>query len=131
MTIENIRLKYNIQINFLEYLSLNGCFLSNAIPKDWKFHLNIDPSQPINNKVKDIIFTTRSLYAEIIKRFNELPEEYGLYWSNELRVPIDELDWCQGYIECFKWTISSKLRSFYYALVKYALVNDEIMENPY
>ena len=44
----------------------------------------------------------------------EYPEKYATYWSKLLDIEIDEIDWINMYEECVTWTISVKLRSFYY-----------------
>jgi len=59
---------------------------------------------------------TKYLYMDIIKKKLEYPEEFAIYWRKELKKELDELDWIESYIDCFKWTVSTKLRSFYFQL---------------
>jgi len=104
---------YDVNISFLEYGGI-----INAVPRGWKKYI-------VNNEVscedEEYVFyvnkielTCRSIYKEYIEKSYTLPEEYPMSWSRELNVYIDELDWIESYPECMKWTISTKLRSFYY-----------------
>ena len=37
-------------------------------------------------------------------------------WENTLDTEIEEWEWYTSYCDCFTWTVSTKLRSFYYQL---------------
>ena len=37
-------------------------------------------------------------------------------WEKILNINIDEWDWYNSYVDCISWTVSTKLRSFYYQL---------------
>jgi len=104
---------YDVNISFLEY----GGIL-NAIPKGWKTYIkNIEVScnyLEYEFYVNKIELTCKGIYKEYIEKAYTLPEEYPMSWSKELKVYIDELDWIESYPNCMKWTISTKLRSFYY-----------------
>jgi len=117
LTIENIRQKYHVDISFLEYGGL-----INAIPRDWKKYLknNCIELEGDQTEIKHLYYIDRislsckGIYNEYIKRICILPEEYAHSWANELGIFIDDLDWIECYPEVMKWTISTKLRSFYY-----------------
>ena len=56
------------------------------------------------------------MYQNLLKPIVIIPEQYVLYWEKTLQVTIDEWDWYEHFTECLKWTISTKLRSFYFQI---------------
>jgi len=104
---------YHLNISFLEY----GGIL-NAIPKTWKSCIknkNIEvKGEEYVYYIDKISLTCKGIYNEIIENIYTLPEEYPISWARELNVFIDEIDWIENFQECIKWTLSNKLRSFYY-----------------
>ena len=53
---------------------------------------------------------------KIVNRKIEDGERFVLYWQHELSTDIDTEWWLTSYLDCFKWTVSTKLRSYFYQL---------------
>lgn len=123
--------KYNIDTNFLEYFSV-----TQSLPKNWKYFFVEDDHQEYKHLISSSSFTCKDIYWELIKGVYEIPEKYAKYWERELEIYIDEIEWVEEYIECFSWTKSIKLRSFYYQIrVRDIMCNSKlckmkIIENP-
>jgi len=111
MSIEEIKERYNIDTNFLEYGGLQNC-----IPKRWKVYIKNgeDINEEYVHKVERQPLNCKYIYNEITKCKFELPEKYADMWKNRLNVEFDELYWMESYIDCHKWTINTTLRSFYF-----------------
>ena len=56
------------------------------------------------------------MYKLLLKHKITIPEQYVVLWEKTLNTQIDEWDWYEHFTECTKWTISTKLRSFYFQL---------------
>ena len=80
------------------------------MPVHWK-HIIFAES-----KVDIYSYNCKETYAELLQRILCLPEQYVVRWEEILETEIDEIDWYNSYIDCLTWTISAKLRSFYYQL---------------
>ena len=112
ITVDELYDLYNIKTNFLELRSLLSC-----IPKGWKYHLFTDSDLTFEGYKLDIFsYNCKETYQELLKNAIHIPEQYVIMWEKLLNTDIDEVDWYNSYPECFKWTISTKLRSFYYQL---------------
>jgi len=104
---------YHVEVSFLEYGGI-----INSIPKSWK--VSIKNSYDLMDQYEyqfyldKTVLSCKGIYMEYVKRIHTLPEEYPISWAKELNIDIDELDWIESYIDCLNWTISTKLRSFYY-----------------
>ena len=61
-------------------------------------------------------YECKESYNELLKTIVCMPEQYVIMWENILGIEINEIDWYNSYSYCFKWSISTKLRSFYYQL---------------
>jgi len=113
LTIRELYELYKVDISFLEYGGI-----INAIPKEWKKYIKVEYHQmdslDYQYYVDQTPLTCKGIYNEYIKRIHTLPEQYPISWAKELNIYIDELDWIESYQDCLKWTISTKLRSFYY-----------------
>jgi len=117
LSLEALKQKYHVDISFIEYGGI-----VNAIPGEWKKYLKFMFSEGDVNQteithmfyIDKIILTCKGIYNEYIKRICILPEEYALSWAKELGIYIDELYWIESFPEVMKWTLSTKLRSFYY-----------------
>jgi len=113
LTVLELNEKYNVTICFLEYGGI-----INALPSSWKvciYGIKDCLQEDYIFYVDKVELSCKGLYQEYIKRLYTLPEEYPISWSKELKIEIDELDWIENYIDCMRWTISTKLRSFYYS----------------
>jgi len=110
LTAAELNAKHNTPVNFLELLSIQK-----AIPASWNKHFELINEDYVH-KIDSTIFITKHLYNDVIKKKFVLTEEFAVYWRNEFKIELDELEWIESYIECFNWTISSKLRSFYFQL---------------
>ena len=64
--------------------------------------------------ITDLVFTCKNIYNKLILEKIVYPENYALYWADELNVYIDDIDWIEEYSQCVKWTVSAKLCSFFY-----------------
>jgi len=113
LTTKELNELYHSNISFLEY----GGIL-NAIPKSWKTYVKNADIELTGEEhiyyIDRITLTCKGIYNELVEKIYTIPEEYPNSWSKELNIQIDELDWIESYQDCVKWTISNKLRSFYY-----------------
>jgi len=111
LTHEELSIKTGLNINFLELMSLIKC-----MPDHWKCHIrNIDYEMcDYNIEIQGL--TCKAIYDAFILKYLEIPDRYPQFWQNNLGIPVDEIDWYESYEDVFKWTISTKLRSFLYQL---------------
>jgi len=103
--------KTGLKINFLDLLSLIKC-----IPDDWKNNITNDDYEMCEYNIDTKVLTCKALYNDLLVANAELPDKYPHFWHNVLELDIDVLEWYENYEDVFKWTISSKLRSFFYQL---------------
>jgi len=103
--------KFGLKINYLDLYSILS-----ALPSYWKGCIKEIYKDEYIHNIDRWSFTCKESYNLILKSKVEIPEEYVTYWENVLNTEIDCWDWIEGYSECQKWTISTKLRSFYYQL---------------
>jgi len=128
LTIRELHELYSVNISFLEYGGI-----INAIPKSWKKYIKmghtVEELSGYQFYVEKIILTCKEIYNEYIKRIHILPEEYPISWAQELNIIIDEFEWLESYQDCMRWTISSKLRSFYYQFrMKDIMTNSKLLK---
>jgi len=103
--------KIGIKINFLDLLSIEK-----AMPDGWKYHFTSNTVNILEYRADTTVFSCKSLYIDIIKNKVELPECYLRHWENTLNTEIDIEYWFESFTDCFKWTCSSKLRSFLFQI---------------
>ena len=135
LTLEQIKDKYNVKLNFLEYASI-----LNSIPKKITNYLQHRGSvQNIHNnpavitfmyKVEKVICNakgSRYVYENMIKKIYKPPEKIILKWKQELNV--DESDVMQGFKNIYKSTVFIKLREFQYKMLhRYISLNDFLLK---
>ena len=56
------------------------------------------------------------MYQKLLKYKVTTPEHYVSQWEILLQTKLDEWDWYESFTDCFEWTISTKLRSFYFQI---------------
>jgi len=103
--------KFGLRINFLDLMGL-----IKSMPIYWNYHIANKNYEICDYKINTIVLSCRQLYKILIDRDVIYPEKYAIYWSENLHIEVDELDWVESYVEVFKWTISTKLRSFFFQL---------------
>ncbi|MEK6264009.1 MAG: reverse transcriptase family protein [Clostridium sp.] len=112
ITIKELKSRYDITTNFLELRGLINC-----MPKYWKYIIFQESDIEFNGyKIENSILTCKETYQELLKTKICIPEQYVSMWEKLLETEIDEIEWYESYIDCFTWTISTKLRSFYYQI---------------
>ena len=120
MNVHEVSKKYGFKANFLELRSLISC-----MPAHWKHILFVESNTEFKGyKIDNFDYSCKSVYKEMLKTKIVIPEQYVHFWMDNLHTEIDEWDWYGSFTECKLWTISTKLRSFYFQL----RVND-IMTN--
>ena len=132
MTTEELNIRYEIKTNFLELRSMLNC-----MPNYWKYIIfDEDDSEFKGYNIEIMSFVCKDMYHELLKTKVHIPEQYVIMWGKLLDTDIDEIDWYNSYTDCFAWTISTKLRSFYYQLrvgdimTNKKLVKMKIKEDP-
>ena len=55
-----------------------------------------------------------SLLKKLLNNIVKIPEQHVSFWEKTLNIEIEEWEWYNSFSECKKWTVSTKLRSFYY-----------------
>ena len=103
--------KYECNVNFLELLTV-----IRNLPNRWKYNLVIEAGAEYTYLLETQNFTCKDLYNKLLSRNLIIPETYVQFWNIALDLELDDIEWTENYQDVFKWTISSKLRSFYYQL---------------
>jgi len=103
--------KYGLKINFLDLMGIIS-----TIQKEWKNYFTTEPIKECDYKIETTCFTCKMLYKEIIERRVEIPDSNIRQWEATLNIEIDDWDWLESFSDCFKWTTSTKLRSFMFQL---------------
>ena len=112
INVDELYAKYNVKSNFLELHSIVS-----SIPVYWKYIIFDETDIEFEGyKVDRYSYECKDNYGELLKRIVCLPEQHVRRWEETLEIEIDEIDWYNSYTDCFTWTISTKLRSYYYQL---------------
>ena len=112
MTCDEIYIKYDLKVNYLDLGGLLSC-----MPKHWKYIVFSTTDIPFEGyKIDQHSYICKEMYQQLIKSKITWPERYVTKWEILLQTKIDEWDWYESYNDCLKWTISTKLRGFYYQL---------------
>lgn len=71
-----------------------------------------------------------------VKTYNMIAESkmimgdiYALYWEETLWVELYPIIWVNSYTECIKWTIITKLRSFFFQLRTKDIITNHNLKN--
>ena len=131
--VEEFRLKYDLQVNFLEYM---GVLLS--IPTAWRRHLklpvnvvgNID-IEPVPLAKLDHLLSTKTpvklIYKELVLNSCEPPEGRFDQWCTNLNVNLNDTEWMEQFTKGYYLSISSIIRSFNYRfLTRDVLTNNRL-----
>ena len=91
--------------------------ITTCIPKYWKYIIFDTTDLEFSGyNVDRYTYECRDTYKELLKKIVYIPEQYVTMWEKLLEIEINEWDWYRSYTDCLHWTVSTKLRSFYYQL---------------
>ena len=99
------------------------------IPKHWKYHLVTEATTEYNHLINTQSFTCKDLYYKLLENKIIYPETQVQFWNTVLGLELDDIEWIENFQDVFTWTVSSKLRSFYYQLrMKDIMCNEKLFK---
>ncbi len=118
LSLLELKEKYDLNINFLEYLSVIS-----SIPKTWKTMMkNVDNTNgDRNNLVESIVRsaeTSKFVYGKLSRSFAQFPTVLAEKWSNYLENDnIDNSFIENSFAKLYASTISTKIRNFQFKMI--------------
>ena len=125
LSFEELQIKTNGALNFLEYICLKK-----AIPKEWFMIVkkNIEAEIELSGvqKLQNVVKCTKLVYTDLRDRI-KIQSSAMIKWEQAVDHEFTPLEWEQLYIKVNRLTLSTKLRYFQFRLInRYIFTNKSV-----
>ena len=121
-TSQQIAQNTTINFNFLDLLSIQK-----AVPKIWFRLLKVNDKgmyQNLGQKIEKIPKISKWRYEMLRDESNRIDTVFRFKWENTIATEITEEVWNHSFKRIGRLTLSTKLRSFQYRLINFALITN-------
>ena len=122
LTRQEVNQKYpTVQFTFMDHATLIS-----AIPKIWLrlLTINSNKKESLHTRLNKNNKHSKLAYSEFISKIPSVDDKYRYKWEQLLNIELLNNAWTDNLIRTHKLTLSTKLRTFQYKLVNFALVTN-------
>ena len=125
LELEQLRNKCNVNLNYLQYLSIKA-----AIPKEWIKILNSnlkisDQCQEMQKVIMKMDNVSKKAYNYMLDKVKNRDDRFRFKWEQILQRDVPDSVWKLSFQRIKQITLSTKLRSFQYRLLNMAIITNK------